>query len=847
MNLLLHHFGKEFRYLRLRWMAFLTLLAFELAVNLEWLLPMRAGVPQAAWLAYLPVIVLLSGLSMLLSCPEDRPGSDHSFISTRPLSRRDYWFARVITWLFLIVLPVVLQNGLYLALSGRPSADVLRGMAERLAFAAGFSAWLLPMLALWTWRELWKLLLGLGLALLFASKLLDAATSDRGTLSYYQTLPMLALGWAVFAVLSGVLVWRHLVHGYSFRRRLVLATLAGLVALLVARSGSWSDPTPVPQNSALVQKLAPKLQTTFDLAETRFEGVERSFGPLFTGKPQPEMGMKDVHVTYRPLSSVFQQAGGTRRVEKQAHHPYRSSPLGSLQTEVFRGNAVLSGFFPTGTLLIPHSEYFPKWTLNDQALTHLASFSAPHPRFDEPLSIETDFMVDWFQRDIAIEIPVTAGAHASCDEVNWRILRVTPSEGPKPGSLTLHLHQQSRANWDAENGHAILLHLPSQRLVRLEPAKQTAIAQRGDHTGWRHTQWELTWPFIFNHADGEPTGVDMSSARLILLRSRFLGQSRQSWKSPEFRLADIPSNFSNDELRWEDSEVLYRGRELKAFQERLDTLKIPSVDSSDKGARRYVYDLFTAASVTKAVYTYPAHPHITQAFEPLGKHHLPLMLDLRSQNWPGWSNYPTNNLLERFVTEDQRDALIERAPNHARLAELVVNKGWAEAAKHHQARLLTATVLPPGAEALLLAWKDDPEVIERLLKAAPHDWNGDILSSLDKQPATKAQVEAVVRKKYEQTLLITESGQSRNWVEIAAEFGSGEAFDVCLRWLGLEGDRDSQSRGDCPYPKLLKADGSDFWRSNRMPPHERCPFFRRLRVSDFVYVPEKRAWRFLKP
>jgi hypothetical protein len=32
-----------------------------------------------------------------------------------------------------------------------------------------------------------------------------------------------------------------------------------------------------------------------------------------------------------------------------------------------------------------------------------------------------------------------------------------------------------------------------------------------------------------------------------------------------------------------------------------------------------------------------------------------------------------------------------------------------------------------------------------------------------------------------------------------------------------------------------------------MPEHERRPFFRRLKVSDFVYVPEKRAWRFLKP
>jgi len=847
MNLVLHHFGKEFRYLRLRWMAFLALLAFELAVNLEWLLPMRAGVPQAAWLAYLPAVVMLAGLSLLLSCPEDRPGSDRSFISTRPLSVRDYWLARLMTWLLLIVLPVVLQNGLYLVLSGRPFADVLRGMAERLCFAAGFTAWLLPMLALWQRREVWKLLLTLAFTLFVTSKLLDVATADSGTISFYQTWPALALGWGVFALLSSALVWRHLVHGYSFRRRLALTSLAGLLGLLAARFGSWGDSAPVSQDAALVQKLAPQLHTSFDLAKARFEGAERSFGPSLRGKLPSVTGMKDVHVVLRPLSSVFTQAGSSRRVESTERHPYRPSPYFTPQWEVYRGNQVLSSFFPKSTLLMPADEYMPKWTLNDQALTPLAAFSKPHPRFDEPLGIETDFAVDWFQRDLAMEMPVAANASAECDEVRWKILRVSPAEGPKPGALTLFLHQESRAHWDAENGQAILLHLPAQRLVRLEPTKQTIVSQRGDHTGWRHTLLELTWPFIFNHADGEPTDVDLSSARLILLRSRFLGQSRTSWKSPELRLADLPSDFRNDDLRWEDSEVLYRGRELKTFQERLSTLKVPSAGSSEREARRYVYDLFTAASLTKAVYSYPAHPHITQAFEPLGKDHLPLMLDLRSQNWPGWSNYPTNNLLERFVTEDQRDVLIERAPHHARMAELVVKKGWAEAAKHHKTSLLAATVLTPGAEALLLAWKDDPEVIERLLRAAPHDWYGNIISGLDKQPETKAQVEAVVKKKYEHTMLMMQSSQSQHWIEIAAEFGSAEAFDVCLRLLGLDGDRNSQSGGYCPYPKLLKADGSDFWRSNRMPQHERCPFFRRLKVSDFVYVPEKRAWRFLKP
>jgi hypothetical protein len=721
---------------------------------------------------------------------------------------------------------------------------VLRGMAERLCFAAGFTAWLLPMLGLWQRREVWKLLLTLALTLFVASKLLDVATADSGTISFYQTWPMLALGWGVFALLSSALVWRHLTHGYSFRRRLALTSLAGLLGLLAARFGSWGDSPPVSQDAALVQKLAPNLQPAFDLAEARFEGAEQSFGPLLRGKLQAITGMKDVHVVLRPISSVFTQAGSSRHVESAENHPYRPSAYFTPQWEVYRGNQVLSGFFPKSTLFMPNDEYMPKWTLNDQPLTPLAAFSEPHPQFDELLGIETDFMVDWFQRDLALEMPVVANASAECDEVRWKILRVSPAEGPKPGALTLFLHQESLAHWDAENGQAILLHLPAQRLVRLEPTKQTIVSQRGDHTGWRHSLLEVTWSNILNHADGEPTGVDLAAARLILLRSRFLGQSRTSWKSPEIRLADIPSNWGN-ELRWDESEVLYRGRETKAFQERVATLNPPSAESSEKEARRYVYDLFSAASGTRAVYSNGSHLQITQAFEPLGRHHLPLMLELRSHEWPGWSNKPRNNLLEGFVNEDQREALVERAPSHAMLADLVVRKGWAEVAKRHKPRLLASPVLPPGAKALLLAWKDDPEVAARLMQEARHDFHGEIIHALDKKPETRPQIETVVKEEFEDTVLLMQSMQSNRSVECAAEFGSVEAFELCLRWLGLDGDAGREVSGP-PYPSLLKADGSRFW-DKRMPEHERRPFFRRLKVSDFVYVPEKRAWRFLKP
>lgn len=842
MNLVLHHFLKEFRYLRSRWLAFLALLGFDLAINLEWLLPLRAGLASAGWLSYLPVFVLLSGLSLLLSCPEDRPGTDRSFISTRPLPAQAYWMARVLIWLLLIMLPVVLQNGLYLILSSRPFGDVMRGMWECFCIAAGFSAWLLPTLVLWRRRELWKALLILALSLVVLSKTLDVAAAAWWNFypSYMQESPGLAAGWAVFAVLCGVVAWRHLRRGFTFRRRLALTLLAAFVALLTARFWSWRDSPPTSQNEALVKKLALDLPFEVDISKARFEGAEHSYGPRLTSSITADTRQQGVHVVFRSQRSDFAQAGSTRHVENGERNPYRRSPHDSPQAEVFRGDHNLRDFFPKGTLLISNDEYFPKWTLIDQANTPLAVFEAPHPKFDQALTIDTDFEADWYQRDIAVSLPVQAGASGACEDVRWEILRVTPSGD----ALDLTLRMESRSHWDAPNGHAILLHLPQQRIVRLEPAKNTVAGERGQHTGWRHQRIELKWNHVFHHADGEPTGVELPKARLILLRSRYLGQSCHHWKSPEIRLADFPSNFGND-LHWSEQRALYAGRELKAFQERMATFIPPKADSAEKAARRYLYDLFSTASVTRAVYTYAAHPFIAQAFEPLGRHHLPLMLDLRSQTWPGWSNRPPNNQLERYVTDEQREVVIDRAPRQARLADLVVSKGWAEPAKRLKPGILSSPILLPGAEELLIAWKDDPACVARLLREIPNDFHGTIISALDKLPEQRPTVEARVRQQFDDTVPLIQSHHSATVLSRAAEFGSPEALELCLYWLSLAGDMSQRNRTS-PYPDLLNADGTDYWRKT-MPEHERWPFFRRLKVSDFEYVPEKRAWRFRQP
>ncbi len=840
----LHHFRKEFQYLRLRWLAFLGLLGFDLAVNLEWLLPMRAGMEAPGWLGYLPVVILLAGLSLLLSCPEDRPGSDRSFISTRPLPWAAYWQARVLLWLALIVVPVVLQNGLYLMLSGRPMADVLRGMGERASFGAGFSAWLLPALVLWQRREMWKALFAIALVLVVTSKLLDVI----GGLWWYfygsdaQTWAGLAAGWLVFGLLSGWVAWRHLQHGHAFRRRLCLTCAAAVAGLLTARFWVLTQPEPVAQNQGLVQALAPGLKVEMDLATMRFDGFERPDGIHgMTVVPETRTGKPGVHVDMRFQGNSVEQGGRLTAATPPALLRVRQkSGFDSPQEQVYCGDTNLRDFFPAGTLFYT-SQTYSRWSREGRS-TLLARFAQPHPAEDRPLRLAADYSMEWYERDLALDLPVVAGSRGECDEARWEILSVTPAAGPQPGALSIALRVETRDHWNAENGRAIVLHSPQRQLVWLDPVRQSVLGARASHTGWQRSQIELTWKGIFNYADGEATGEDAAKLRLVLLRSRFLGASSFTWKSPDMKLTEFPSSYG-DRYHWDENKVLYAGREVKAFQERMAAAKPLTDASSEKDARRYLYDLFSTAAVTEAVYAKAAYPAITQAFEPLGKHHLSLLLDLPSGLWPGWSDDPPKSLLDQYLNEDQREAVIDRVMAQPVLVDVVIRKGWAAAAAERlKPRLLGMPSLRQGYENLLFAWGDD-ESHARLLQAAKHDLNAGMLRELDKIPTMRLAAEQIALSEYRKRLPLSNANhyETAIWFKQGANFGSAEAFDLCLRWLALGGDVPGAA-----YPALLTAEGGDFWRQKK-PDHERWPLFRRLKVSDFEYVAEKRAWKFRLP
>src|SRR4051794_29161079 len=163
MNLTLHQFRKEARYLRLRWLLWLVLLALLLAVELEWVIPMgrRIGVADPEFVGGLRWAVQLFALWLAASsATEDLPGKPSRFLAARPLPMSSYFAARILVVLVLVITPFAVWEALYLAFSGRPLSEIFLGAGEAAVVSALLYGWILPLVLMWRGTERWGVVIG---------------------------------------------------------------------------------------------------------------------------------------------------------------------------------------------------------------------------------------------------------------------------------------------------------------------------------------------------------------------------------------------------------------------------------------------------------------------------------------------------------------------------------------------------------------------------------------------------------------------------------------------------------------------------------------------------------------
>ncbi|WP_395751664.1 hypothetical protein [Prosthecobacter sp.] len=842
----LHHFCKEFRYLRLRWFAFLALLGFDLAVNLEWVFAPQWGEEMPSWIFFVPMVTALAALSLVEGCPEDRPGNDLRFIGTRPLSRRSYWLAALLTGLVLIVVPAAVQNGLYLWLSARPMADVLRGMGERAFFIIGLGLWMLPVRALTLEREKW-LTGGVGLLIaiggVFGLPILlrlideDAPGFDLPPSSWIFATLTLALAFTLLA-------WVH--HRRPLKPQVRLGTMAllfvgGLMLCLYwpMRTAPMEDRDP-----ARVAALAPAFNPSVHLEEVSFHDWGRSAessGSLYL-RSRIYPAAPGIHVGLTPKGARVQQ-GVTVTDDWWVPWSNPSRVSGNLH----RVDANLAAFFPERTLFVQQSEKQDRWSgvLNSTS----NAFAGLSSSFDleQAVKVQARFRADWWEREKLLDSACVAGTTASVPDVTWTLVEALPHQimgeknelVSKRGAFSLRLRLNTRRHWDHGLATAFILHSPQRRLAWVG-ALETLHDVRGGGTGLERQTITLSWQDILNYADGEDAKVDPAQLRLVLISGRHLGESTWTWDAPPLVPLD---HFSESNYR--NSLGMIRGSgDRNSFRERIASLKPLTAESSEVEVQRYLYDVLMAIQSNWPGKNKAEEQDEEAALKPLFEHHLGMLLDVPRHLWNWGRDSVGERMLIKYLTEENRDAVIQRLGKSPHLIRVVLQRGWAEAARDYwHDRLMRSTHLDQDFIPLLLAWGDEASM-DRIVTAMSYRLDSYYFIGEDgKRPAQLiARLRPLADEQFRATIPFANAmSESARPLATAADFGNVAAMEMCLRQLALDGEAD---RFNAPLPHLRDGQEKRIGMSFE-DPESNTKLFRHRAVANFEYVPEQLAWRTL--
>ena len=843
MNLTLHHFRKEFQYLRLRWFAFLGLLGFDLAVNLEWMFAPQWGEQAPAWIQFIPFAMALVVLSMIEGCPEDRPGNERRFIGTRPLPQRSYWLAALLAGLVLIVIPAALQNGLYLLLSARPMGDVMRGMEERACFIIGLGLWMLPMRALTLEREKW--LTG-GIALIiailgfFALPLLlqlideDAPGFDLPPSSWiYATLTL--------AAALSLLAWVH--HCRPLRPLVRLGSMALLFVGALVLCLYWPLRTAPLENRdpSRVAELAPAFKPSIHLEEVAYHDrprtPESSSGSLYL-RSRIYPTAPGIHVTLTPKGARVEQNGSVTD-ERWKSWVSDSRFKGNLR----RVDTRLAAFFPEHTLFVQQPEKQSNWAgVSNSSYGPFADLS-PAIDLEKPVNVQASFQADWWQREKLLDSPCVAGTTASTPDVSWTLVEALPNQFmgknntlvSKRGAFSVRLRLHTRRHWDHGLETAFILHSPQRRMAWVGEL-EIRHDMRGAGTGLERETLTLGWQNILNYADGEDAKVDPAQLRLVLISGRHLGESTWTWQVPPI----VPRDHFSKTNQRQIPSMIHLGGDRNSCRERIASLKAPTAQSGEEEVRRYLYDVVMAIQSDWSGGSEITKQDEEAALRPLFEHHLAYLLDMNVLL--AGKDSVGKRLLLKHLTDEHRDAVIQHLANSPQLIDVVLQRGWVEAARTYwHERLMRSTHLYQDFIPLLIAWGDAAS-LDRIVTLMSYRIDSSHFNDVPRPPELMARLRPLADEQFcASTPFANAMAESTRTLKTAADFGNVTAMELCLRQLALDGDAD---RFNSPLPHLLDGQGKRIWMSHDSP-ETNTKLFRHRGVTNFEYVPEKIAWRVL--
>ena len=761
MNLAWHQFRKDMRQFRVFLGIWGGLVLLDLAVNLGWVgqavLREPRGFDQMSnvWTRLLPVVLwVLVGLLPSLAVLADSPARREGFLATRPLAKRDWFFAKLLFVFGLVVAPWTLQELAHLALQGMPGWVIAQGTFERLLFtlpvAFGFGAYaaLWPGYARWA-RALAGSVVGPYLLLAIVAMVSQFVFRTQPFSSGPDFASGLAGTYGLTLALVLLAVWHSRLHPG------VLGRWGGLVLAVFC---FWLAGKLCPRDLLALRPADPAAARTV-MADAGFEIPRRALAfwkQQDTRRPGSAQFVVNLTPQTKPLpagllvewanqdSSLKRAGGGTLPGGGRIGHKPLFNPMFWNPSHHGDEIAAWASEFPEDVLFRMEWPFSPGSRESFQA----GRFDLPAhtEELAEPLTLRAAFEARVFRWRKLADLPLTPGATATDDFGSWQYIatqslsRMGTQFHVRRRQIELATARDSRYStgyFGPVNRFVFMIYDPQRHIVWL-PNCVPSPATRATHTALaqRFVTLQLLQPPRTSF-----TAQELARCRLLVFEKTWLGTVPETWQSPTFTLAEtLPTT--------REAGVANNDRLPRAeFKRRLAALKSPASDAPRREVSLYLLEFLRLVDADGR--PLELRDPLTAELARFVPAHLDLLLDgLPAMSWV--SKRSMVNALQRGASEAQKPALIAALAREPELAEVLLARGWVDDARAEVLQLARAPHVRslPLSSLRAIAWIRDPQTYPRLLEEFERQLDEPKLELLRTLPGLEAPLRDIVRRRW---------------------------------------------------------------------------------------------------
>lgn len=796
MNFTLLQFRTEALRFRAALAVWWGLLLVDLAINAGWighpparqdhagsqlfLLACR-GIDMAFWL----LLLLLPAWVALV----DSPARRDRFLAARPMPGADVWRAKGLFLLMLIVLPVVVQETVYLLCQGVPVSIILHAAIEKLLFTTVVVAGSAAFAALWAGFQQLIVAMAVVVGAAVAAGFLVSVTIhilkwpvrsldlDRDPATFLVFNVAVALALVCVAILNARRQW-----GIRGRSAGLLSACGIVIVILWAWPNGVLDIRPAnPAAAAGVVK-----EATIRVPHGSFSATRETNRAEFQFTPRITPSARN-RVLIHPTRLDAVWTDGSRRNLNLPWRPRGPVPLfqGCWESLAPADKRCLSALLPGN----------PDWisTLNsgfshdDIPVAATLDTAAVAGREKDPFTLHSGLVADVYSYEIAADIALESGATARTRTVRWNVTRVDAESAPGISLwldvahvklLTSRDEDTSEFRGGGDACYSYALYFPGKNLV-VSPDISSGMDTLGNRSAWARKTLNLRYRMSQFYA-GLIGAEDIRKARLLVFQSRWLGSAPCAWDSPAMVWQDIPKRSESYYVSGVSGERMSRSD----FYRRLAAIPAPGAGCTRAEAGRYLAEMLSLVAVRQSMPD--EYEPVAQQVILLLSNHCDLVLDAFAS-----SDYHGQHLIERALIrgleENQKSRILDALKRAPGLAGVIWERGWLEDARGELLRLSRL----PGMTLdfkVLVALKDASlhPVLLDAFESSPSDYR---LWQIQQAPGIEPALGTMMDRMWaSRPRGPDERSEWLTCMSVQAAYGRMEAFREIYRWQQVATD-----------------------------------------------------------